>query len=197
MNDPHIFRVVDLKQYTYCPRILYYQTVLPNVRPITYKMEEGKLVHDEAILQERRRQTWRSYGLESATRTFNLPVANDELGLSGIIDLLLETPDELIPVDYKNSAKVGSHHKLQLLAYAWLLRAHPRPSPKPIRRGFIYLIPQRKAEEIRFTAALERQLDQTLTIMRRIADEQYLPPPAKHIQQCVDCEFRRFCNDVV
>ncbi|MBK7917055.1 MAG: hypothetical protein IPJ94_12485 [Chloroflexi bacterium] len=47
-QDPFTFRVIDLKQYVYCPRILYYQTVLPDVRPITYKMEAGIQSHIQA-----------------------------------------------------------------------------------------------------------------------------------------------------
>lgn len=197
MNDPHLFRVIDLKQYTYCPRVLYYQTVLPTVRPTTYKMEEGKLVHDEAVVQERRRHTSRTYGLDEATRQFDLALTDTELGLTGVLDLLLETADELIPVDYKNSDAVRPHYKFQLLAYARLLQAQAKPSPKPVRRGFIYLIPKRRAEEVRFTAALQRQFEVALEAMRRIAQDQYFPPPAKRLHQCTDCEFRRFCNDVV
>ena len=35
------FRVTDLKQWVYCPRILYYHHCLPDVRPVTYKMKAG------------------------------------------------------------------------------------------------------------------------------------------------------------
>jgi hypothetical protein len=34
-EQPFTFRVIDLKQYVYCPRILYYQTALPQVRPFS------------------------------------------------------------------------------------------------------------------------------------------------------------------
>ena len=36
-----IFRVTDLKQYFYCPRVVYYAYCLPQVRPVTAKMEAG------------------------------------------------------------------------------------------------------------------------------------------------------------
>ena len=40
-----MFRVTDLKQYAYCPRIVYYTYIMPSVRPKTFKMDEGKAAH--------------------------------------------------------------------------------------------------------------------------------------------------------
>ena len=49
------WRVTDLKQYVYCPRILYYHTCLPRVRPTTYKMEASIEAHALEPDRERRR----------------------------------------------------------------------------------------------------------------------------------------------
>ncbi|GAB4282313.1 MAG: CRISPR-associated protein Cas4 [Candidatus Promineifilaceae bacterium] len=195
-EPPFTFRVIDLKQFVYCPRVLYYQTVLPDVRPITYKMEAGTEAHQQAIGREKRR-TLRTYGLENGRRAFNVPVYNPELLLSGEVDMVIETETELIPVDYKQAKKVGPHHKLQLMAYGRLLETADSKNPKTIKRGFIYLIPSRKAIEVRFTLQLRRQLDNALHTMRQIAQQQQYPSPAASLAQCVDCEFRRFCADTL
>ncbi|MGH2538793.1 MAG: CRISPR-associated protein Cas4, partial [Candidatus Promineifilaceae bacterium] len=102
--DPFTIRVTDLKQYVYCPRVLYYQTVLPAVRPTTYKMEEGLALHAETEGRERRRSL-SAYGLAAGERHFNLPLFSAELALSGELDMLIETAEELIPVDYKAAAR--------------------------------------------------------------------------------------------
>jgi CRISPR-associated exonuclease Cas4 len=187
------FRVIDLKQYVYCPRILYYQTVLPEVRPLTYKMEAGLLAHTEVEGREKRRSL-RSYGVTAGERTFNVPLYSAELGLSGELDMLIETETELIPVDYKQAKQVGQHFKMQLLAYGRLLEL-THPSHKPVQRGFLYLIPTRKAEEVRFTKPLRRQLEQALIALNQIARQQQMPEPTSQHGRCLDCEFRRFCND--
>ena len=192
----HLFRVIDLKQYSYCPRVLYYHTVLPQVRPVTYKMEAGVVAHEVAEGRERRRSL-RSYGVPAGERFFNVGLQSAELGLSGELDMVIETATELIPVDYKNTAKIGKHFKLQLMAYGRLLEtAWPGPA-KTVSRGFLYLIPQRKAVEVRFTAPLRRQLAAAMVALGQIAHQQQMPQPVAHVGQCVDCEFRRFCNDVV
>ncbi|MCL4871735.1 MAG: CRISPR-associated protein Cas4 [Anaerolineae bacterium] len=195
-HDPFTFRVIDLKQYVYCPRIFYYQTVLPEVRPLTYKMEEGTIAHQKAEGNEKRRSL-RTYGLEQGERLFNLSLYAPQWRLSGQIDLLIETADELIPVDYKASKKESPHHRLQLMAYARLLEAAwPGAAAKKIERGFLYLIPTRTAIPIPFTPALRRQLNQALEKMYQIAYNQHHPDPTPVRGRCVDCEFRRFCNDV-
>ncbi len=195
-EQPFTFRVIDLKQYVYCPRILYYQTVLPRVRPVTYKMEAGITAHEQAAGWEKRRSL-RTYGLTDGRRTFNVPVYNPDLMLSGEIDMVIETAVELIPVDYKQARKIGRHHKLQLMAYGRLLELADPKETRPVKRGFIYLIPDRKAIEVRFTKPLCRQLSAAIANMKTIADGQQTPPPRTNPAQCVDCEFRRFCNDTL
>ena len=66
-----LFEVTDLKQYTVCPRIVYYRYCLPRVRPITGLMEEGTLRHEEEDTREERRSL-RNYGLHEGERTAHL-----------------------------------------------------------------------------------------------------------------------------
>lgn len=193
--EPFTIRVIDLKQYVYCPRILYYQTVLPAVRPLTYKMEAGIIAHQVEEGREKRRSL-KCYGLKDGECTFNVPLFSAELGLSGILDMLIETETELIPVDYKQSKKAGKHFKLQLMAYGRLLEL-THPSGKPVQRGFLYLIPQRQATAVPFTRPLRQQLEKAMTVLHHIIWQQQMPPPPASAAPCVDCEFRRFCNDVL
>ena len=190
------FRVIDLKQYTYCPRILYYHTVLPQVRPLTYKMEAGIAAHAREEGREKRRQL-RTYGLRDGQRRFNVPLYNPQVGLSGEVDMVIETETELIPVDYKNAKRVGPHFRLQLMAYGRLLQTADPKSELAVNRGFLYLIPTRTAVEVSFTAARRRQLERALRTMHAVATRQQMPAPTRKRGRCVDCEFRRFCNDVL
>ena len=196
IEESFLFRVIDLKQYVYCPRILYYHTVLPQVRPLTYKMAAGIAAHTETEQREKRRSL-RTYGLQQGERQFNVPLYDPELHLSGELDMLIETATELIPVDFKQSKREGDHFCLQLLAYGRLLDAVYNPQQKAIYRGFLYLIPSRQAVEVRFTPSLQRKFVKAIAQLRIIAEMQQMPEPTKKNGRCVDCEFRRFCNDVL
>jgi len=187
------FRVTDLKQWVYCPRILYYELCLPDVRPTTYKMEAGR----EAGKAEEEREARRSlklYGIETGRREFNVTVSSKKYGLRGKVDLVIWGEQEVVPVDYKLSKFAGKHFQLQLMAYGLLLEEISGLSSK---RGFLYLLPQRQAEEVKFTARLRETLLKTLEAMNYMLYNEAMPPPTPNRNKCLACEFRRFCNDMV
>ncbi len=196
-----VFTVTDLKQYAYCPRVVFYTYCLPLVRPTTGKMEEGRLAHEEARDRERRR-TLRIYGLEEAQRHFDVHVASEELGLSGRIDLVLEVTvpggasggREWIPVDYKQTGRrAGPHVRRQLAAYGMMLE---ETWGGGVRRGFVYSLLTRRVEEIPLTPSLRREVRETVAAMREMVERERMPDPPSSHKPCVNCEFRRFCNDV-
>jgi CRISPR-associated exonuclease Cas4 len=187
------WRVTDLKQYVYCARILYYHTCLPKVRPTTYKMKASIEAHATEEDREHRR-TLRAYGLKQGERHFNVGLVSERLGMRGEVDLVIETETELIPVDYKLSSKMGEHFRLQLTAYALMLED---AWGAPVKRGFFYWIPQRRAEEMRITVRQRAKLDEALAAMNAMLLREQMPQPTRQRSKCVGCEFRRFCNDVV
>ncbi|MCX7681269.1 MAG: CRISPR-associated protein Cas4 [Anaerolineae bacterium] len=193
-----IFTVTDLKQYAYCPRIVYYAYCLPLLRPTTYKMEAGVAAHAEAKERERRR-TLTAYGLVEGERHFDMWVTSERLGLQGRIDLVIETGTverrEWIPVDYKQTVRLAaSHYKRQLAAYGLMLE---ETFGGTARRGFIYSLITRKAEEITLTERLRNDVRETIAAMREMIEREAMPEPPTTRRPCLNCEFRRFCNDVL
>lgn len=187
--------VTDIRQFIYCPRIVYYTVGLDLPRPLTAKMEVGTASHSLAEDKERRR-TFRAYGVqeEGASREFGVSLYAERLGLGGRIDMALVLPQEVCPVEYKDSVgPLGLHHKYQLTAYALLAEEY---WGKPVRRVFVYWIPLRKAQEIAITPAMRRYTTRLLNAMRRMLEEDVRPGPTSRRARCHDCEFRRYCPDV-
>lgn len=192
-NEPP-FRVTDLKQWAYCKRILYYHLCLPKVRPITFKMEEGKEEGKKEEAREKRRSL-HLYGLEEGRKEFNVSVSSRKYGLRGKVDLVIWKSDEVIPVDYKFSLKGNREHfQLQLVAYGLLLEEF---SGIKSSRGFIYSITSRKVIEVEFNEKLRDLLFTMLEEMHRMLVSERIPEPTKYHRKCRVCEFRRFCNDVL
>lgn len=188
--------VTDLKQYTYCPRILYFMRCLPDVRPITAKMAEGILAHEAAEAREERRQL-RCYGFKTGERHFAVSLYSAALGLTALIDLVIVQPDGkpiVVPIDYKLSDMAGAHFKLQLASYGLLLEEE---MGLPAPYGFLYLIPERRAERVPLSAATKLEARNLLAEMRKVVESEVIPDPTLRAAHCVNCEFRRFCNDVV
>lgn len=200
MNDPWLIDVTDVKQYVCCPRLAYYRYCLPDIRPLTYAMEVGTESHKQEEDREIRRSL-KSYGVDQGERLFRHYITSTTLGLKGIIDLIIIVPSsqeqnkEAIIVEYKHSElKAGPHFKLQIAAYALMIEESWQI---PVRRGFLYSIPLRKAEEIVITTALRKKVPTVIQAIKQLMDSEQMPEPTKAQKRCPTCEFRRFCNDVI
>jgi CRISPR-associated exonuclease Cas4 len=191
-HEQKLFTITDLKQYIYCPRIFFYHACLPDIRPVTYKMEAGIDAHDFERKRAARR-TLHMYQLPEGKRHLDVRLTSTVLTLTGEVDEAVETDTELIPVDYKLARQAGYHFKLQLAAYGMLLE---ETFGKPVRRGFLYLLPTRKAVEVPITAKMCLTIRQALHTMHDIQEREQMPQATDWRQRCADCEFRRFCNDV-
>lgn len=189
--------VTDIKQHHYCRRIAYYTYCLPVPKHLTYKVQEGAQAHRRQEDLEHRR-TLRTYGLAAGERHLGVILHSERLGLSGRLDMAIVTTDrprEVIPVEFKNttSARLGLNHKYQLTAYALLVE---EVWGHPVRRGFIYFIPDKRAQEVLITPGMRRHVYRTLAAIRRQIASETIPPPTPHRGRCTDCEYRRYCNDL-
>lgn len=187
--------VSDLRQYEYCARIPYFTHVLglQRKRPTTYKMEEGRLEHEHVSELEERRSL-RSYGLTRGERQFNVPLHSPNMQLTGLLDMLILTEDEAIPVEFKNDLhnRVGPNHKRQLAAYSLLIEEKWH---LPVNRAFVHFIPTRQSREVILSSEAKTQLIGQLNKLRTMLEREALPDPTVHPGRCTDCEFRNFCPD--
>lgn len=193
LDDNPIFTVTDLKQFTYCPRVVFFEQCLPHIRPRTFKMDAGHQAHEEE--QERAvRRKLSQYDEETGTRQFRVELTSHHLGLTGKLDEVVYPEDgRIIPVDYKLAKRVSANHRLQLAAYSLLLEDI---EDCIVTHGFVYLIPQRQTTKIKITDKLRQAVLTTLDALQKMVTFEIMPPPLDKPTQCSNCEFRRFCNDV-
>jgi len=186
-------RVSDIKQFIYCPRVVYYQYVLPVDRKITRKMENGREEHIELDRLEKRRKLKR-YGLAEGERKFHTRLYSPRLELEGILDMHIVTDKGLFPVEFKHTGcAVSLNHKYQLAAYAMLLEDHFNTI---VRCGFVYLSLCGEVVTVDITPAMRLYVRQIIEKIHRMIDDQVMPGAARRKNRCTDCEYRRFCGDV-
>lgn len=185
--------VTDLKQWAYCQRIVYYRQIMPGIGKPTYKMQEAHRAQDLIESLEMRRVITK-YGLGDARRRFGVWLSNEKLGLSGKIDLLLETDAEAAVVDFKlTSGEPGENHRIQLAGYALLVQSATDLS---VHRTFLYRIPDSRVFDIPIDDHLTEQVLGALTAMRHNRDFEILPEPTPVRARCVECEYQNYCADV-
>jgi len=186
-------RVNDLKQFEYCPRIVFYNTVMPVERKITVKMDRGKEAEVRLNALEKRR-TLRRYQLSSGERRFHVWLESARLGLSGKLDLLIISPKGYFPVDFKYTrGRLHRNHLFQLAGYAMLVE---ETFQTEVETGFIYLAPIHEVIAVDLTLELREQTLIHLEEIRKMIREGILPPPTPVRSRCEECEFRNYCGDI-
>ena len=187
-------RVSDIKQYFYCPRVVYHTYYTPVTRPTTHPMQLGAAEHEVLSVLERRR-TLSRYGLDAGSRQFHISLHAESLGLSGVLDLLIETENEAFPVEFKSTTqRLNLNAKYQLTAYALMVE---ECLGKSVSQGFIYRIPTQRITVVPISEPLRRKTHQAIEQIRNMLSDERMPPPTPQRGKCVECEFRRFCADVL
>jgi len=185
--------VSDIKQFVYCPRILYYRHVLPMPYVPTPKMIAGRTIHSQMSKREHRRTTKR-YQLAAGNRLFNQSFVSERLGLIGKLDMLIEDGGNYYPVEYKYSyGEPQLHHRYQLFAYALLVEENLQ---SVIRRGYVYMLASESVFQIDISESQKLFTKKVITRMNRIISLQEMPAPTPHRERCPNCEFRLYCGDV-
>lgn len=193
MSSKIQFRVSDIRQYVYCPRVIYFNYVLPVPRRRTVKMEAGRDAHIDFSEMEKRR-TLAKYKLTEGERRFRVPLNSSSLGLTGVLDMLVVSPVGSFPVEFKNtSGGMGLHHKYQLVAYAMMAEAS---MAQPVRMGFVYVIPTKKVFSVQIHQGARVHVLRVLGAMRNMVSSQKMPPVVRSMSRCRDCEFKNYCRGV-
>ena len=190
-----LIRLTDLKNWAYCPRVVYYHRVMPGPGPMTGKMRSG-LGAQELIEKLELRRTLDRYNFAGARRIFGRWLSDETLGLSGRVDLILlrEEVGEAAVVDYKlTSGDPGDNHRLQLHGYAVLVE---RAYGVRVDQAFLYRIPDERVFVIPIEKAGRESVVSAVDGIRRMIAEQILPPPTPLRAKCADCEFANYCGDV-
>ncbi|MCK4260995.1 MAG: CRISPR-associated protein Cas4 [Halanaerobiales bacterium] len=186
-------KVTDLKQHSYCPRIVYYTYCQPVRKKTTFKMKFGKEEHDLIEKLETRR-TLKRYGLDDGERFFRVRLYSQRLMLNGILDMMIKTDEKVIPVEYKyTNNPPGLNHKYQLTAYTMLLE---EKYSSPIHQGMIYLIPQNTIYQFDITENMREFVAKSIRTIREMIKEERFPNATPYQGRCYDCEYRNYCGDV-
>ena len=185
--------VTDVKQYVYCPRIIYFTYCLPVEKKRSFKMEMGSEVHNIVAELEKRRKLKR-YGLSEGERKYNVWLKSADLAISGKLDMLIRTQSDLYPVDFKNtSGNPGENHLYQLGAYAILVEEN---FSCEVRCGFIYLVPQRDCRVVKFDDSFKQKIKEKIAEIKEVIKRETMPKPTKNKGKCYDCEYKNYCNDI-
>jgi CRISPR-associated exonuclease Cas4 len=192
-----MIRVSDVSSYMYCPRTIYFESVLHVPRHSNPLMDAGRELHEELTKKEGRRKDALYYdkALQNANKSFHVALESKNLGIRGVLDCLIKTKSEFVPVDYKlGSSKGGAAHrghKYQLACYALLVEECFDAS---VRRCYVHYEQDGVDVRIDFNDEVRRFAIRAIEDVRRIISSEVEPPATKNPAKCTACDFRRYCD---
>ncbi len=182
-----MFSVEDVRQFVYCPRIIYFRYVLRNIPQVSIKMRKGSKKHD----QWRKRQIQRG---ESSDIFFGLFFKCEEIGLCGLLDAVEYDGETATPIELKTGTHfkndVSAHHRAQVIAQCVLLESCLNVR---VKQGIVIYSSSREQLKVDIGEEERAWLEKTLSRMRDIVFYEELPRVCESEAKCVDCEYWMWC----
>ncbi len=192
-DEAPLIPVSLIKQYHYCPRIVYFYYVLGFREKFTESMRAGIEAQREEERRDKRRKRLVA-GTESGAKSHQLFLRSPELGIEGVVDLVIEGK-EIIVVERKYAAvpkRPPKSHIYQAAAYAMLVE---RCLGRPVRHAYLVYLKSNKQFRIELTSDVKRHVLWTIRKIREIIECEVIPP-YRPIPACPSCGYLRFCQRV-
>jgi len=190
--------VTDIKQYVYCPRIVYFDRVLHATPVFGSQQEDSKALHEDYVKNELRRKDAVYYSPEfvGAEKLLFISLGSSSLGLQGNVDCIIKTVSgEYVPVEYKNmnsdKGRVCMQHKYQLVGYALLIEDN---FETVVKRGLVNYLPETLILQFEITPTMKSYVKRVLGHIKRIIRDEELPPIRVARQKCGGgCGHKQVC----
>jgi len=109
--------------------------------------------------------------------------------------MIIITQENVFPVEIKHtSQKINVNAKCQLAAYAMMLEEF---SGKTVEYGFIYRIIKQSITAVPILSTLRQKTLSAIADMQELITQEIMPEPPRQRGKCMECEFRRYCRDVI
>ncbi len=189
-----------LHNFTYCPRLFYYQWV-ENLFEENADTIAGSHVHrnvDRPSSYAEEKQAALAEGLPEGARLRSLKLESVALGLLGVVDLIEGDAEGAAVVDYKKgSAKRGANGErvakesdaVQVMAHALLLEEEGTR----VTQGWIYYAEDKRRVPVDLTAELREQTLKALADAKAQAASGHCPPPLVNDPRCLYCSAYPIC----
>ena len=180
-----------IRQWSYCPRVVYYMELTNTAFYRPSWVKQGEMFHQaEKKLWSRRNLS--RFNLRSGKTHYDLKMKDSRLGLHGTVDMAIETDHAVHAVEFKlsaNNRKRGD--QLQLTAYAMLLEKHfSKPSPVGFLTGKGKVL-----HIININADKKQAVLEVSDRARKMLEKGLKPDSSASAAQCCVCEYVNFCND--
>lgn len=180
-----------LRQFSFCPRIPWFKTIMQFEPPEQAWVKQGKQWHSsQQQLHKKRIVPSLTAPFERKTDCY---VRDRNLGVHGYIDEISFNQEQGIVVEYKSDTNAPNKgQKLQLAAYAIAASSYFNIR---VEQGFLLKGSGYKQFKIEIGNDLKLEVIKTTEKVRACMSKASLPMSSAQAAQCSQCEYLRYCND--
>ncbi|MCO6453973.1 MAG: CRISPR-associated endonuclease Cas1 [Pirellulaceae bacterium] len=186
-----------LNEFTYCPRLFYYEWVegvfVDNTETI-----EGSLRHQKLERKEDALPAADEADSEQRIHSRSVTLSSDEYGLIARLDLIEGEGRRVTPVDYKRGSPrkeadgalgLWDTDRVQLAAQALVLRANGYECDEAV----VFYCTTRQRVRLAIDDALIAETLDALLRARQLAEAGRIPPPLEDSPKCPRCSLVGIC----
>ncbi len=178
----------EVRQFSYCKRIIFFRYILHSPMKQTYKMEFGAKKHEK--LQKMANKSKDGY----AQKYYNVYLTDSELGLVGLIDYFEFDGKEAYPVEIKSGnippEGIDNPHKYQVTAQAILIEKNFDFLVKKVR---VYYSKHGKVVDYLIGIEDKLKVMNIIEQIKKLLASEKMPNPTRDKGKCIDCECRNYC----
>ncbi len=181
-----------IRQHCFCPRIPFFNEVLHINPSDRLWQEQGTRYHLQQTILNKRRNLSR-YGYSSGILHQNVELAGSLLPCHGRCDAILETDEEIVPIEFKLQLhRFNRGQQLQLVAYGMLAQ---EKFNKPCNEGFLLYGNRGKTFRLEIKDELKSKVKQVVNEIFENLQRALMPTSPASEAQCSQCEYLNFCGD--
>ncbi len=180
----------DLRQFLWCPRIVFFNRAL-GIRPSqtgSMKLGSKNSMKKEELLK---RRSFERYGLGNAQILLGQVLYSKDMDVSGICDAILDAGSEFFPIEIKTGDVARYRHKIQLAVYGLLLNENGMNCSS----GFILLLDKDELVKVELEGDLITQSRKLIGDCRQLLESDVIPKGTEERKKCENCEYNKFCPD--
>ncbi|HRF56137.1 MAG TPA: CRISPR-associated protein Cas4 [Campylobacterales bacterium] len=181
-----------IRQYLFCPRVVYFLEVLNIPRASPVWVREGG-AHHKKQTELFKRRTLARFGLQDATLSGNVSLSHQRFDFYGVCDALIAGVDSVYSVEIKlHGDKPTKSQKMQLIAYGMLAEAI---HDKKFDMGFVLYEKNGKTVPVKVTDKDKTEVVEIVGEIIQMIKTGRLPYSSADDGKCTQCEFLNYCND--
>ena len=187
-----MIQVIDLLNYLYCPRYIYFQYKLeiPQYEEKYFKVLKGREIHEKKRI---RNKEYLRKKLGVTQKYINLYMSNGKI--RGVPDEIIQMHHkEYAVLEYKFSPyqdKIYTPVKYQLIAYS-LLVEHTF-NTKVNKAFLVFVRSKNKLVSVSVTENDKKSIQAAIDEIYEILEKDFFPKPTTTKKKCVSCTYKNIC----